>query len=108
MNLGIPWAYWVSSALVSLLPHRRRLPTPPLTRQIQFILGGASVILNLFFLRETRADVILSRRARRLTRQTGRTHLCVADMQRQSLWTLMSVSVVRPLREWARVASHAD
>ena len=90
MNLGIRWCYWVS--FLRLLTN-----VSLLIEQIQAILGGFSCVLNALYLRETRSDVLLSRRAKRLTKSTGRLHLCAADLQKQSFSTLLSVSVVRPL-----------
>ncbi|KAI9636527.1 MSF transporter [Dioszegia hungarica] len=76
MDWGIAWAYGVSAC----------------------ILGAFSCVLNLIVLRETRSDVLLSRRARRLTKESGKLHLCAADISRQSFWTVMSISLVRPLQ----------
>ncbi|WRT68828.1 uncharacterized protein IL334_005808 [Kwoniella shivajii] len=74
-NLGIRWSYI-----------------------IQTIAAGLSVILNLVFLKETRADVLLSRRAKRLTEKTGKKHMCAADLQKSSLFSVMRISLVRPFQ----------
>lgn len=66
---------------------------------IQGLWAALSCVLNAIVLRETRADVILSRRARRLTKQTGVKHLATADLQHKSFWTLVAQSATRPLSE---------
>lgn len=68
--------------------------------QYQGILGAGSIILNILFLRETREDVLLSRRAKRLTKQTGRKHICASDLQTRSFFTTLRVSLVRPFGTW--------
>lgn len=52
--------------------------------------------MNLLFLRETRGDVLLSRRAKRLTKLTGRRHYCASDLQKKSFMNVLRVSLVRP------------
>jgi hypothetical protein len=64
--------------------------------QYQGILGAGSIILNICFLRETREDVLLSRRAKKLTKQTGQKHICASDLQHRSFFKTLKVSVVRP------------
>ncbi|WVR09225.1 hypothetical protein IAU60_006289 [Kwoniella sp. DSM 27419] len=65
---------------------------------VQALITLVSVVLNFVVLRETRADVLLSRRARRLTKETGKKHLCVADLQKKSFSTVLRVSLVRPIQ----------
>ncbi|ORX38933.1 major facilitator superfamily domain-containing protein [Kockovaella imperatae] len=65
---------------------------------LQGIAGALSITLNVLFLRETRADVLLSRRAKQITQETGIRHLCTSDLERTSLTTLMRVSLVRPFQ----------
>lgn len=64
--------------------------------QIQGIACAFSCVLNLLFLRETRGDVLLARKAKRLTKATGSKYVCAADLQRQSFLTLLHVSLIRP------------
>lgn len=54
--------------------------------------------MNAAILRETRADKILSRRAKRLTKCTGVLHLCRADMQHKDKLSLLRATAIRPLR----------
>ena len=70
--------------------------------KVQGIAGAFSVALNLWLLRETRADVMLSRRARKLTSETGIRHICAGDLEKTSLAVLMRVSLIRPFRECLR------
>lgn len=69
------------------------------------LVGAGSCIVNVFVLRETRGDVLLRRYANRLNKRAAkdggdhRRYICVADLQRTDVWTLMRISVVRPLCE---------
>ncbi|TXT06467.1 uncharacterized protein COLE_05798 [Cutaneotrichosporon oleaginosum] len=65
---------------------------------IQAILAGVSVALNAALLRETRGDVLLSRRAQKLTRETGVRHMAAAETQKKSLRQMITVSAIRPLQ----------
>jgi hypothetical protein len=87
MYWGIQWCYGVSRLAVHA------------DAQVQAIAAVVSCILNVLVLRETRGDVILSRRAKRLTKETGIRHVCATDLQRQGFLVLVSISLVRPLRE---------
>ena len=91
IKLGVPWCYGVGPCLPCYTLHSY-------SNQIQGLLGAVSVIINIIVLRETRSDVLLSRRAKRLTRETGRRHVCAADLETQSIVTMLRVSLVRPLR----------
>lgn len=64
----------------------------------QAIFGGGVFLLLLTFLRETRASVLLSRRARKMTLQdeSGRRFKCSADDERVDFWTAVKVSLARP------------
>lgn len=65
---------------------------------LQAIFAGISVLLNIVVLRETRADVLLARKARRLTRITGVKHITPEELQKKSFLQLIRVSAIRPLR----------
>jgi hypothetical protein len=88
MGGGAQWAYGVSPARCDVVTVA--------DDQYQGILGAGSIILNICFLRETREDVLLSRRAKRLTKQTGQKHICASDLQHKSFFTTLRVSLVRP------------
>lgn len=62
----------------------------------QGILAAVTFVLMVIFLRETRGPVLLSRRARRLTKETGKLHRCSADDERTSFWTAVKISLSRP------------
>ncbi|ODO01705.1 hypothetical protein I350_06531 [Cryptococcus amylolentus CBS 6273] len=64
---------------------------------IQAIIAALSVVYNIFFMRETRADVLLSRRAKAMTKKTGKKHIAVVDLEKTALLTLIKVSIIRPL-----------
>ncbi|WVQ64102.1 uncharacterized protein L199_002262 [Kwoniella botswanensis] len=65
---------------------------------IQTIAAALNVILNAIVLRETRADVLLSRRAKKLTKKTGKKHICAADLQKSSFLSVMRISLIRPFQ----------
>ncbi|KAL1410927.1 hypothetical protein Q8F55_001870 [Vanrija albida] len=65
---------------------------------IQGLWAALSCVLNALVLRETRGDVLLSRRARRLTKQTGVKHLAAPDLRPRNMWSLVSQSATRPLQ----------
>lgn len=67
--------------------------------QVQAIIATASIIFNIFFMRETRADVLLSWRAKKMTKETGVKHVAAADLEKTDMLTLVKVSLIRPLRE---------
>ena len=62
----------------------------------QMIINGTVFISMLFILQETRGTVLLSRRARRLTKETGKLHRCRADDERSSFGVMLSTSLTRP------------
>ncbi|BEI96699.1 hypothetical protein CcaverHIS631_0202880 [Cutaneotrichosporon cavernicola] len=65
---------------------------------IQAILAGVSVFANALFLRETRADVLLERRALKISKETGIKHIAPSQTQKRSVRQMMMVSAVRPLQ----------
>ncbi|GAA6043247.1 hypothetical protein JCM8097_008485 [Rhodosporidiobolus ruineniae] len=65
---------------------------------VQMMAAGALAVAIIFFTRETRGSVILSRRAAKLRKQTGdMRYQCRSDAERASLAVLMKVSMTRPL-----------
>ena len=64
----------------------------------QGILGAVVFILLAVFLRETRGSVLLSRRARAMTKAdpAGRVYKCSADDEQVDLWTAVKISLSRP------------
>ncbi|CAK9782640.1 MFS general substrate transporter [Cutaneotrichosporon oleaginosum] len=66
----------------------------------QTIWAAASCVINALFLRETRANTLLTRRARRLTKETGVKHVARSDIERkhQSLLQQLRVTAIRPLK----------
>lgn len=75
--------------------------------QILALIAAIACALNATFLRETRADVLLARRAAKLIRETGRLHVAASSVQDRKLSQMIRVSVMRPLREHdARLDAH--
>ncbi|PWZ02366.1 MFS general substrate transporter [Testicularia cyperi] len=63
--------------------------------------GGLSLLTSIMMvlvLRETRGPVLLSRRARKLTKETGKVHRCRADDERLSFWVMAKYSLIRPMQ----------
>lgn len=64
------------------------------------MVAGVLAVGIIFFTRETRGSVILSKRAKKLRKQTGDDrYQCRADAERASLAVLVKVSMTRPLCE---------
>jgi hypothetical protein len=62
------------------------------------ILAAVLAVLIILFTSETRGSVILSRRAKKLRKQTGDgRYQCRSDAERASLAVLIKVSMTRPL-----------
>ena len=68
-----------------------------------FAIGAVlSCLLNFAILRETRSDVLLARRAKRMTKETGKRHLCATDLQRKvAFFDSLRISLVRPFRAYS-------
>ncbi|KAN0064882.1 hypothetical protein ACQY0O_001939 [Thecaphora frezii] len=70
--------------------------------RVAFWWYGAMALLAFFgmffYMKETRGPVLLSRRARRLTEETGKLHRCRADDERLSFSTMVKISLVRPFQ----------
>lgn len=49
-------------------------------------------------LKETRGPVLLSRRAKKLTKETGKLHKCRADDERLNFLVMIKVSLIRPMQ----------
>lgn len=65
---------------------------------LQIIYNAGLIPIFWFILRETRADVILARRAKRLRKETGKPVYAESELTRQSTWSLLRLSFSRPAR----------
>lgn len=66
---------------------------------ILFAMSGAFAVSLLFILKETRASVLLSRKAARLRRETGNPRFQSRDdFERGSLAVMLHTSLGRPLK----------
>lgn len=64
---------------------------------IQFALSASTIILLFFLAKETRADVLLSRKAKKLRLETGdKRYVAQADEERASLSTILKTALMRP------------
>ena len=64
---------------------------------IEMIMAGVTTVIVFVVCQETRGSVILSRRAKRLSKETGLDYRCRADEERASLLVLMKTGVSRPV-----------
>lgn len=71
---------------------------------VQGIAAGVSVLINLLCLRETRADVLLARKAKRLTKETGVPHVARSYGPKKSMLEMLTITAIRPLSESSRHA----
>ncbi|PYI27943.1 MFS general substrate transporter [Aspergillus indologenus CBS 114.80] len=65
---------------------------------IQIIYLTGLLPIFWFLLHETRADVILTRRAKKLRKETGRPIYAEAELDNTSVWRLLQISFERPTR----------
>lgn len=96
LKKGWRWIEWVQvSKLAATLPPRS---TRGSHYPLQMMFAGVMAVLIIFFTRETRGSVILSRRARKMRKETGDPrYQCRSDAERASLAVLIRVSMTRPL-----------
>lgn len=68
---------------------------------VQGIAAAGACVVNALLLRETRANTLLSRRARRLTKETGIKHVARSDLEKkqQNVLQQLRVTAIRPLSE---------
>ncbi|KUI71617.1 putative transporter mfs2 [Cytospora mali] len=65
---------------------------------VQIIYNAGLIPMFWFILRETRADVILARRAKKLRKETGKPIYAESEFNRQSTVALLKMSFYRPAR----------
>lgn len=65
---------------------------------IQIIYNAGLIPIFWLILRETRGDVILARRAKKLRKETGKAVYAESELMKQSTWTQLKVSFHRPAR----------
>lgn len=65
---------------------------------IQIIYNAGLIPVFWLILRETRGDVILKKRAKKIRKETGRPVYAEADLDTTSVWKLLQVSFERPTR----------
>lgn len=75
MKLGVQWCYG-----------------------IQALACVVSIVLNFAFMVETRAEAIAARKAKRLTKQTGKLHVAEHQLAARSLLDMARSAVLRPLQ----------
>lgn len=65
---------------------------------VQIIYNAGLIPIFWLVLRETRSDVILARRARKLRKETGRPIFAESELNRDSIVTQLKLSFARPAR----------
>ncbi|KAJ5592037.1 uncharacterized protein N7459_002406 [Penicillium hispanicum] len=65
---------------------------------VQIIYNAALIPIFYLILRETRAGVILKKRAKKLRKETGRAIYAESELDTTSVWKLLQVSFERPTR----------
>ncbi|KAJ4388753.1 hypothetical protein N0V93_006213 [Gnomoniopsis smithogilvyi] len=65
---------------------------------IQIIYNAALIPIFWFILKETRGDVILARRAKKLRKTTGKEIYAESELTKESTWTLLKLSFYRPAK----------
>jgi hypothetical protein len=73
-------------------------PTTPRIYYIQIIYNAALMPVFYFILKETRGDVILQHRAKKLRKQTGRAIYAESELQNPSFYTMLKLSFMRPTK----------
>ncbi|PWY72163.1 MFS general substrate transporter [Aspergillus sclerotioniger CBS 115572] len=92
--IGIALGPFVGSAIVSI--HKDEPWRWIFYVQIIYLTGLLPIFW--FILYETRADVILARRAKKLRKETGRPIYAEAELDNTSVWRLLQISFERPTR----------
>lgn len=65
---------------------------------IQLIFDGALLPVFWFILRETRGDVILAKKAKRIRKETGRNAYAKAELESEKVSTMVLISFKRPTK----------
>lgn len=93
LKLSWRWIFWVQVRSLTLLAKEN--DTDPLPSQMMAC--GVSLLCFIFFLKEVRGDILLSRRAQRLTKETGTEHRTREDDNKKSFRDVARTSLVRPI-----------
>ena len=88
-ELGFQWVYGVCLSVQRVIKAES---------QIQGIATGLACVGNLLFLRETRSDILLSRRARAMTESTGIKHIARGqEVKKGGVIAVLAVSCLSPV-----------
>ncbi|KAM0793367.1 hypothetical protein ACM66B_000822 [Microbotryomycetes sp. NB124-2] len=104
-ELGFPMALFTAAAFAStglgpiMFGYVEQFYDFRLIQWIMFAMSGVFTIAMVFVLRETRASVLLSRKAARLRKQTGDDrYQAASDFERGSIKQMMRTSLLRPVK----------
>lgn len=96
---GIALGPFVGSAIVQIRKPNVGLDAPwRWIYYIQIIYNAALIPLFYIILKETRGDVILKKRAKKLRKQTGRPIYAESELEKTSVVQLLKVSFMRPTK----------
>ncbi|KAF2464522.1 MFS multidrug transporter-like protein [Lindgomyces ingoldianus] len=96
---GIALGPFVGSAIVQIHEPTRGLEAPwRWIYYIQIIYNAALIPIFYLILKETRGDVILTKRAKKLRQDTGRTIYAAPELNRASVASLLKISFMRPTK----------
>lgn len=101
---GLPMSLYSIAVYVSqgVSPYISSVTVNRASWRIMFWWQGGMALLTYvamwLVLKETRGPVLLSRRAKKLTQETGRMHKCRADDERMSFLIMVKVSLFRPMQ----------
>ncbi|KAF2732998.1 MFS multidrug transporter-like protein [Polyplosphaeria fusca] len=96
---GIALGPFVGSAIVQIQKPRVGLEEPwRWIYYIQIIYNAALIPVFFLILKETRGDVILKARAKKLRKETGRPIYAESEIQKQSVMALLKISFMRPTK----------
>ena len=65
---------------------------------VQIIYNAGMIPIFWLILRETRGDIILKKRAKKIRKETGRKVYARSELEAPSVWTLLRISFERPTR----------
>lgn len=90
----------LSSPLIPLFaPTATEPSSPALSRWVQLIVNGAFLIVCLCFLKETRGSVILTKRAKRLRKETGdNRYRGIGELEQESYTQVLSESCTKAVK----------
>ncbi|KAH7121271.1 MFS multidrug transporter-like protein [Dendryphion nanum] len=96
---GIALGPFIGSAIVQIKKPSSGLESPwRWIYYVQIIYNAALIPVFYLILKETRGDVILKKRAKKLRKETGRPIYAESEVEKTSVMTLLKISFMRPTK----------